>query len=500
MAKYNTTITKKDGTKASGYIENGKSYYSDGSATKAGDSVVDKQGKTWTKYGNDSSSGAGSTGGSGGSGSGNSGGGSPDTVAMINAAIAKNNAGGGGSSSGSYRVSGVDKPVRSSYLRSAKELADLYDINYDMDTIRNLYDNATNAKYELLNKERLQAENDFYTNNANANATLLDTLKKATSSAIATGASRGLAGAEQLGLMMEQQQAITDEATNLAQERANMADEIAAEKAQNIIDALTYSDNLKKALATNSANIYAADTQYDVGELNWAAQMKNVEALFEQIAAEERANKAALEANAKEGELNRASNERIAALNRAAYGSGGGYGSGYNSKYTDDSGNLDYNKIWAAGDVPMMIQYLMNYEGMSLNDAQKRIKSDKQFVYNSQNGGYSTANDIDNIRKKAIAEGDTVTLSLLNAIGESDDNWWDYLDDVGQTMIQHPLLSLQYAGNYYMNGAKNIGQKAVNGAKNIGNSIWNNPNFQKALNGAKDVGGDLKELLDNLFK
>lgn len=500
MARYNTTVTKKDGTKASGYIENGRGYYNDGSAIGAGDSIVDKQGTVWTKP-DTASTGAGGTGSGTGAGAGTgSGTGAPSTIDLINQAIRDNNSGGGGSSSGSYRVSGIDKPVRSSYLRSARELADLYDINYDMDAIRNLYDDATAAKYELLSKERLQAENDFYTNNANANATLLDTLKKATSSAIATGASRGLAGAEQLGLMMEQQQAITDEATNLAQERANMADEIAAEKAENIIKALEYSDSLKKALATTSANVYVADTDYDIGELNWAAQMKNVEALFEQIAAEERANRAALEANAKEGELNRASNERIAALNRAAYGSGGGYGSGYNSKYTDDSGNLDYNKIWAAGDVPMMIQYLMGIEGMTLKDAQKRIKSDKQFVYNSQHGGYSTANDIDNIRKKAIAEGDTATLSLLNAIGENDDNWWDYLDDVAQTMIQHPILSLQYAGNYYGNGIKNIGQKAVNGAKDIGNSIWNNPNFQKALNGAKDVGGDLKELLDNLFK
>lgn len=74
MAKYNTTITKKDGSKASGYIEDGKSYYDNGTAISAGDSVVDAQGKTWTKGGDTSSN-------------------ASSEIAMISNAIAKNNAG-----------------------------------------------------------------------------------------------------------------------------------------------------------------------------------------------------------------------------------------------------------------------------------------------------------------------------------------------------------------------------------------------------------------------
>lgn len=49
--RYNTTVTKKNGTTASGYIEDGKSYYSDGTRISAGDSVVDAQGKVWTMGG-----------------------------------------------------------------------------------------------------------------------------------------------------------------------------------------------------------------------------------------------------------------------------------------------------------------------------------------------------------------------------------------------------------------------------------------------------------------
>ena len=316
--------------------------------------------------------------------------------------------GGGSAGRGSYKVTSADRPARTGYLRSAKELGELYDINYDMEAIRGLYDDATNAKYALLSKELEQGENDFYTNNANANATLLDTLKKATSSAIATGASRGIAGAEQLGLMMEQQQSIAEEATNLAQERANMADEIAAEKAENIIKALEYSDSLKTTLGNLSSNIYSADTQYDVGLLDWAAQMKNVEALFEQIGAEERANLAALLSNEKiaqaqreheaaEGKLDReaqkalnddtiASNERIATLNRNSYNNYGGYGYG-NGYGTQEQGD-DWDKIWNKGDRNQAIKYLREHWGMTWQEANDKLNSDKQFLLNEKWRGY----------------------------------------------------------------------------------------------------------------
>lgn len=393
MAKYKTTITKKDGSTTSGYIENDKGYYDDGTELSAGDSIIDAQNKVWTK------------GGSSASGSSD-----PDaglSIAEYGAKYGVPISSGGGSSSGrsSYKVTGVDRPDRTGYLRSAKELAKLYDINYDMDAIRSIYDDATNAKYALLSKELEQSENDFYTNNANANATLLDTLRKATSSAIATGASRGIAGAEQLGLMMEQQQATVDEATNIAQERANMADEIAAEKAQNIIDALEYSDSLKTTLGGLSSNVYSADTQYDVGLLDWAAQMKNVEALFEQIGAEERANLAALLSNEKiaqaqreheaaEGKLDREAQERInaatiagnkeaAEITAAGYRAGASAsGGGYNQRtWLDDVKDAQDAADWAykQGNANVYIAARRQLTGESKEEIQKAIDGDPYF-------------------------------------------------------------------------------------------------------------------------
>lgn len=360
--------------------------------------------------------------------------------------------GSGSSGKGSYKVTGVDKPSRTGYLRSAKELADLYDINYDMDAIKKIYDDATNAKYALLSKELEQGENDFYTNNAQANATLLDTLRKATSSAIATGASRGIAGAEQLGLMMEQQQAITDEATNLAQERANMADKIAAEKAENIINALEYSDNLKKTLGGLSSNIYSADTQYDVGLLDWAAQMKNVEALFEQIGAEERANLASILSNEKiadanriadaiEGDKNRASNEKIAADNAAAQkayydymkanaGSSGGYGSGGYTQRTwlDDVKDAQDAADWAykQGDMNTYIAARRQLTGETKEEIQKAIDGDPYFK-----GSKAWKKEQENKQKEEKKKQDT---AIKNKNIEHEANKYDVQTTGGKLM------------------------------------------------------------------
>lgn len=88
MSKYKTTVTEKDGTKSSGYIENGRSYYDNGKEINAGASVTDSTGKTWTKGGtstNDTSRAA------------------SNEVNLINAAIASNNSGvSKGSNSSSY--------------------------------------------------------------------------------------------------------------------------------------------------------------------------------------------------------------------------------------------------------------------------------------------------------------------------------------------------------------------------------------------------------------
>lgn len=264
----------------------------------------------------------------------------PDAGSSIDAYLGKYGVPSGSSSSsgsGSYKVGKADKPDRVGYVRSASELADLYDLNYDVDSILDMYNEATDKKYALKQKEAQMAENAFYTNNANANATLLDTLKKATSSSIATGASRGLASAEQLGLMMDAQQEATAGATTLAQDRAKMADEMGIEYAQNIINAMEYSDELKRALATVSGNLYNADAQYDAGLLDFAAKNRATDAEYQTNAnaqdlqgklamLEDLFNRDKMNNDNAQAALNRQNALDIAAYNASAYnGNGSNY-------------------------------------------------------------------------------------------------------------------------------------------------------------------------------
>lgn len=400
--RFKTTITKKDGTTASGYIENDRGYYDDGTALSAGDSIIDAQNKVWTKA--DASAGA-------GAGTGSTGNNTPNGAdALINYAnqIGVNVPAGIGnyptgnsSTKASYSVSKAE-PADRTPLRSARELGQLYDINYNMDAIRKIYDDATNLKYALKSKELKQAENDFYANQANANATLLDSLRKATSSAIATGASRGLASAEQLGLAMEAQQGIIEGATDIAQDRANMADEIALEKAENIAKALEYSNQLKQGLATNSTNIYSADTQYDVGMLDFLVNNRNVDALLEQIASQEKVNYRgqdmdALKAiltdarDAYEGDANRKlqkemNDDNLANALKTAKITAAGYASGgYGNNIEGD----DWDKIWNKGDRNQAIKYLREHWGMTWQEANDKLNSDQQFLLNEKYRGYS---------------------------------------------------------------------------------------------------------------
>ena len=94
--RYKTTVTEKDGSTSSGYIEDGRSYYDDGREINAGASVVDSTGKTWTKGGNVGNS----------------------TVDMINAAIQKN-------TYGDLNTERVEKnPYEDAYIKSLQSKYD----------------------------------------------------------------------------------------------------------------------------------------------------------------------------------------------------------------------------------------------------------------------------------------------------------------------------------------------------------------------------------------
>ena len=181
---------------------------------------------------------------------------------------------GGGSSSGNMSVSSPSYTPSRPSLRSIEDLAALYGgITYDEAAIRAKFDAATKAEYDLKRREYEATANRFYEQMYGTQATALDTIRRNNAAAVATGASRGIQAANELSAILGLQETNTQTASELARQRNLLADQEGAAYAKNIVDAMTTSNAVKQALANLAANIYATDTQFDVGAMQYYAAL-----------------------------------------------------------------------------------------------------------------------------------------------------------------------------------------------------------------------------------
>ena len=161
---------------------------------------------------------------------------------------------------------------------SGLELGDKYGITYDQPTIQKLLDDATKSQYLLKNQQAQQSENKFYGNMLDTQGTALDSLRKSQASAVATGASKGMAAANELSAILNLQQTSSDEATLLAQNRGNLSTEETAAYKQNASDSLNTSNTLKEAIAGLAGTKYGYDTQGYASQLSYLAALQDVAA------------------------------------------------------------------------------------------------------------------------------------------------------------------------------------------------------------------------------
>jgi len=165
-------------------------------------------------------------------------------------------------------------PIKRASLRSAEELARLYgNITFDEDVIRSKFDKATQAEYARKRKEYKQTEDQFYNRLFGTQSTALDTIRRANASAISSGAAKGMQAANELSAILGLQQESVDDSTKLAQERNLLMDKEAEAYTKNVVDALAKANEIKLALGSLASNIYAADTQFDVAQLQYLAQL-----------------------------------------------------------------------------------------------------------------------------------------------------------------------------------------------------------------------------------
>jgi hypothetical protein len=149
-----------------------------------------------------------------------------------------------------------------------------YGITYDKDAIKKTFDDATAASYKTKYDEYNQTANQYYQQQYNNQQTALDTIRKSNAQAVATGASRGMQAANELSSILNLQQQGTTEATTLAADRNQIADEEQAAYAQNAVSALQQAN-------TAGESVYSADTQSNVGQMQYYAAieqaLKNLE-------------------------------------------------------------------------------------------------------------------------------------------------------------------------------------------------------------------------------
>ena len=116
-------------------------------------------------------------------------------------------------------------------LQSTKDLADKFGIKYDYSEILKIFQDAAD-KGIAVNKEMYdQATQKYYQNIAANSSELLSALRKNNAEAVNTGASRGVAAANELSAMLGMSQQGSDGALDLALQGMTLADKAAADKA-----------------------------------------------------------------------------------------------------------------------------------------------------------------------------------------------------------------------------------------------------------------------------
>ena len=178
----------------------------------------------------------------------------------------------GVSTFGSYSLTDPITATRPTLMGTP--MGDLYGINYNQDYIQKLLDDATAAEYNAKRQEFAATERGYYDQLYDAQSTALDTIRANNSAAVASGASKGMAAAQQLAAVLGLQQESVGAATDLANQRNELAAKEAAAYSANANTALNTSNTLKQAIQNADLTKYGYDTQNYVGELDYNAALR----------------------------------------------------------------------------------------------------------------------------------------------------------------------------------------------------------------------------------
>ena len=134
--------------------------------------------------------------------------------------------------------------VVDSRIRDVNDLSKTLGVNftYDRNEIEKIYQDATMAALRM--EQNSGAERQYYNNLANAQNTMLDTIRQQYGSAVASGANRGMQAANMLSAILGTTQTANEEATNLAAAKQELTNKYAQQMRQDTVDALQYSKSI----------------------------------------------------------------------------------------------------------------------------------------------------------------------------------------------------------------------------------------------------------------
>lgn len=151
--------------------------------------------------------------------------------------------------------------------RPASGMSDVTQITIDPEVYGDIYRNAVEGMYDLLDKRQGQTEQAYYRGLGSVQDTLIDTLGLESKGAIASGASRGMQSAQALSALLGFGQQGVEGVTGLAESRANLSQEEAAALAEAEKAAFTDSEMAKQAIAKFTTDLYGYDASNYAAEL-----------------------------------------------------------------------------------------------------------------------------------------------------------------------------------------------------------------------------------------
>ena len=239
--KYYTTVTESNGSKSDGYIQDGVSYYNNGTPINAGASVVDSTGKTWVK------------------------GGDPDAGLSMEAYLSKYGVSGGSSYKPNYGDMGDEiayNPYEEAYRESQRRLEEMEA------QIREQNRLAVEQGTNRLNAQKANINQAADENARQAYVQYMQSQKALPQQLASQGVSGGATETANLGL----QTAYQNNVNAINQNKANRLQEIdnAIVDLQNTGDLST----VEQVLANNQAALDAYMNTFDkgVGYNQWANQ------------------------------------------------------------------------------------------------------------------------------------------------------------------------------------------------------------------------------------